>query len=87
MPVENFNLVLMGYLRDVLPSGIFSMLRTTISDILSIQRGGVTSLNFIMAFAFSSNGVTSMLTAFEKTNDNYKKRKFLQKQWDLLRFL
>lgn len=87
LPVENYNIVLMGYLRDVLPSGIFSMLRTTIADILSMQRGGVTSLNFIMAFAFSSNGVTSMLTAFEKTNDNYKKRKFLQKQWVSLKLV
>ncbi|HUH73876.1 MAG TPA: YihY/virulence factor BrkB family protein [Chitinophagales bacterium] len=80
LPVENYNIVLMGYLRDVLPSGIFGMLRTTISDILSIQRGGVTSLNFTMALIFSSNGVTSMLTAFDKTHDNYLKRKFLQKQ-------
>jgi membrane protein len=71
----------MGLLKGFLPEGIYSMLRTTISDILSIQRGGVTSFNFIMAFAFSSNGVTSMLTAFDKSHDNYKKRKFLQKQW------
>lgn len=81
LPVENFNLVLMGMLKGFLPSGIFAMLETTIKDILSIQRGGVTSFNFIMAFIFSSNGVTSMLTAFDKTHDNYKKRKFLQKQW------
>jgi membrane protein len=81
LPVENYNAVFMGLLKGFLPEGIYSMLRTTISDILSIQRGGVTSFNFIMAFAFSSNGVTSMLTAFDKTHDNYKKRKFLQKQW------
>ncbi len=81
LPVENYNAVFMGLLKGFLPEGIYSMLRTTISDILSIQRGGVTSFNFIMAFAFSSNGVTSMLTAFDKSHDNYKKRKFLQKQW------
>lgn len=81
LPVDNYNKVLMSLLNDILPIGIFNMLKITITDILSIQRGGVTSLNFIMAFVFSSNGVTSMLTAFDKTHDNYKKRKFLQKQW------
>ena len=87
IPLENYNKVLMSYLKDVLPGGIFSMLKVTITDILSVQRGGVTSLNFIMAFAFSSNGVTSMLTAFDKSHDNYKKRKFLQKQWVSLKLV
>lgn len=80
LPVENFSIVLMQYLGEILPEGIFKILESTIADILSIQRGGVTSLNFVLAFIFSSNGVTSMLKAFDKSNDNYRKRSFLQKQ-------
>lgn len=80
LPVENYDVVLMSYLAEILPEGIFTMLESTISDIVSIQRGGVTSLNFVMAFVFSSNGVTSMLKAFDKSSDNYRKRSFLQKQ-------
>lgn len=80
LPVENYSAVLMQYLSEILPEGIFKILESTITDIVSIQRGGVTSLNFLMAFFFSSNGVTSMLKAFDKSNDNYKKRSFFQKQ-------
>lgn len=87
LPVENFDIVLMQYLAEILPEGIFSVLESTISDILSIQRGGVTSLNFILAFIFSSNGVTSMLKAFDKSNDNFRKRNFLQKQMTSLKIL
>lgn len=80
LPVDDYDVVLMSYLAEILPEGIFTMLESTISDIVSIQRGGVTSLNFMMAFVFSSNGVTSMLKAFDKSSDNYRKRNFLQKQ-------
>ncbi|MCO5232022.1 MAG: YihY/virulence factor BrkB family protein [Chitinophagales bacterium] len=80
LPVDNYNMVLMSYLQRVLPGGIFAMLKSTIFDILSIQRGGVTSFNFLMALVFSSNGVNAMLKAFDKSNEKYKKRTFLQKQ-------
>jgi len=80
LPVDNYDLVLMGYLKEVLPEGIYNMLKNTIEDIISIQRGGVTSLNFVLAFIFSSNGVTSMLKAFDKSNHHFKRRGFFQKQ-------
>ncbi len=87
LPVENYNIVLMSYLKEILPEGIFNMLRSTITDIVSIQRGGVTSLNFVLAFIFSSNGVTSMLKAFDKSGENYRKRNFLQKQMVSLKII
>lgn len=81
IPVEDFDFALMSYLRRILPSGIFSVLESTIQDIVSIQRGGLTSINFFLALIFSSNGVSSMMQAFDKANHNFKKRSFLQKKW------
>jgi membrane protein len=81
IPVENFDIVLMDNLRQVMPEGVFNILESTIHDIVSIQRGGLTSINFLLAFIFSSNGVSSMMQAFDKMNPTFKKRKFLEKKW------
>src|SRR5690554_6892940 len=59
LPVENYDLFLLNLLKNLLPEGVFEILETTISDIVSNQRRGVTALNFIMAFIFSSTGLTS----------------------------
>ncbi len=80
LPVDNFTPVLMNYLAEVMPEGTFELLESTITDILSVQRGSTTSLNFILAFVFSSTGVTSMLIAFDKSNEYYKKRSFIRRQ-------
>lgn len=81
IPVENFDIVLMDNLKQVMPEGVFSVLESTIQDIVSIQRGGLTSVNFLLAFIFSSNGVSSMMQAFDKMNPTFKKRKLLEKKW------
>lgn len=87
IPVENYDVVLLGYLFEVIPIGVYDILETTIHDIVSIQRGGVTSLNFLLAFVFSSTGVTAMLNAFNKSDDLYKKRSFLTKQFVSLKLI
>lgn len=81
IPITNFNVVLMQYLSEIMPSGVFNVLESTIVDIVSVQRGGLTSVNLFLAFIFSSSGVSSMLQAFEKINPTFRKRTFLQKRW------
>jgi membrane protein len=81
LPVDHFDLILMGQLKRILPEGVYGVLEHTISDIVSIQRGGVTSLNFFLALIFSSNGVSSMIQAFDKMNPTFIKRSFFQKKW------
>jgi membrane protein len=81
LPVENFDITLMTYLSRILPEGVYGVLESTIEDIVSIQRGGLTSFNFLLALIFSSNGVSSMIQAFDKMNPTFVKRSFLQKKW------
>lgn len=81
IPVQDFDIVLMRYMQQAMPPSVFLVLENTIQDIVSIQRGGLTSLNFILAFIFSSNGVSSMMQAFDKMNPTFVKRTFFQKKW------
>lgn len=81
IPVRNFDVILMAYLYRMMPEGVFNVLENTIADIVSIQRGGLTSVNFFLAVIFSSNGVSSMMQAFDKINPTFVKRTFFQKKW------
>ena len=67
-------------LKGILPIGIFSILETTIHDIVSVQRGGLVSINFFLALFVASNGVNSIMRAFDKMNQTFKKRNFFQKK-------
>lgn len=84
IPVPNLDLTILEYLQKVLPYGVYFVLQSTIRDIVSIQRGGLTSINFIMALIFSLNGVTSMMQVFDKMNPLHKKRGFWAKRWAAL---
>ncbi len=81
IPVQDFDIVLMRYMQQAMPPSVFLVLENTIQDIVSIQRGGLTSFNFFLAFIFSSNGVSSMMQAFDKMNPTFVKRNFFQKKW------
>lgn len=80
IPVDGLDIVLLSYLSEIIPFGVFESLEATINDIIKIQRGGVTSFNFLMAFVFSSTGITAMLNAFNKNDEFYKKRNFFSRQ-------
>ena len=79
-PIPNLDKVLMNLLMEVMPEGIFSVLQTTIEDIVKIQRGGLLSVNFLLAIIFSTNGVNSIMSAFDKINHTFKKRTFLERR-------
>ena len=79
-PIPNLDKVLMNLLMEIMPEGIFSILQTTIEDILKIQRGGLLSINFFLAIIFSTNGVNSIMSAFDKINHTFKKRNFWERR-------
>ena len=87
IPIRNFDIVLMNGLKSILPAGVYPILETTIRDIVSIQRGGLLSINFFLALFVASNGVKSMMRAFDKMNHTFKERTFWEKQWTAIRIL
>jgi membrane protein len=81
VPIPNFQQNLMLYLKNVIPTNVFGILEQTINDIVGADKSGsLVSINFFMALFISSNGVNSILKAFDKTNHTFKKRNFFQKK-------
>jgi membrane protein len=80
VPIDHFDSKILNGLKGILPNGIFSILETTIHDIVSVQRGGLVSINFFLALFVASNGVNSIMRAFDKMNHTFKKRNFIEKK-------
>ncbi len=85
MTSSNMRDMVLEFMSKVLPLSAYDLLKTTIVDTITIPRGGLLSFGFIMALYFSTNGVNSMMSSFDKTYDVFKKRNFLQSRWVALK--
>jgi len=65
MPIQNLQKVVLEQLDFFLPDDAYNVLRATVKDIVSKKRSGLLSLGFISALYFASNGVFSMMFAFD----------------------
>ncbi len=87
IPFEHLDEIVMKGLKDLLPQDAFLLLETTIKDILSIQSGGLVSVNFFLSLFMASNAVNSIMKAFDKINDHEEERTFWQKRFSAFRLM
>ena len=67
IPIKDFQVQLMALIQSVLPDNAFLAIQGTIRDILTRPRGSLLSIGFLMAFIFSTNGLVSIMVAFNGT--------------------
>jgi membrane protein len=67
IPIENFPQQLLLLLESVLPENAFLAIKETIKDIITQPRSGLLSIGFFAAFYFATNGIVSIITAFNGT--------------------
>src|SRR5659263_619883 len=60
IPIDNFQQQLFDLLQSILP-------QDTIKEIIMIQRGNWLSFGFLAAFIFATNGIVSVIAAFNGT--------------------
>lgn len=80
--IQNFfpeltNAEIIGFLEDILPSNLYEAAETTILDIIGKQRGGLLSFGFIMTLILSTNGMASLMGAFNACYKTIETRGFL----------
>jgi len=67
IPIKDFQPQLMSLIQSVLPDNAYVAIRGTIQDIITRPRGDLLSFGFLMAFIFSTNGLVSIMVAFNGT--------------------
>lgn len=80
--IQNFfpdlnNDEIIGFLKDILPYNLYEAAETTIHDIIGKQRGGLLSFGFILTLILSTNGMASLMSAFNACYKTIETRGFL----------
>jgi membrane protein len=67
IPIENFQLSLLGLIHDFVPKTAYDTIKETVEDIVTRPRGGLLSIGFILTLYFATNGINSLMEAFNNT--------------------
>ncbi len=81
IPIDDFETILQNFVQEVMPVTAHEYVFETIDNLRSIQREGLLSVGFVLAFFFASNGMLSMMKGFEKSYKvSFKERNFFKKR-------
>lgn len=80
IPIENFQSELFRLIQELVPLGTFTTIEDTVSDIIMRPRGGLLSFGFFLALIFSTNGLASMMSAFDATIHSINRRSWLSQR-------
>lgn len=77
-PIDNLYQELIELMRQFLPANAFDMAEETINDLVNKKHNTLLSFGFLFAFYLASNGVNSMIIAFNESYHTVKKGSFIQ---------
>jgi membrane protein len=80
IPIANFQQSLLDLMKDLLPHSAYETVRETVVDIVTRPRSGLLSVGFILALYFSTNGVDSMMDAFNSTYHELETRSVIRQR-------
>ena len=72
---------IMGFLEGYLPEAMYEVASTTIEDIISNRRGGLLSFGFLFSLFLATNGMMSLMKAFNKCYKTVESRSFFQSRF------
>lgn len=79
--VQDYTLMLDKNSQNLLPSSTHDYLFGIIRDITSIKREGLLSLGAFLALFFSSNGMLTLMSGFDKSYENtFSRRSYIKKR-------
>jgi len=80
IPIPDFQDELFYLIKSVVPESVFGAVEDTVEDIITRPRGGLFSLGFFMALIFSTNGIASMMSAFDATIHSIYRRNWISQR-------
>ncbi len=80
IPIAGFQDNLLSLLQEFIPLKAYEAVQETLFDIVKRPRGGLLSLGFIMALYFSTNGIHSLIMAFNQTRHTIETRSWIKQR-------
>ncbi len=88
IPIQNFQVELMILIQDLVPDSTYETIQETLIDIITQPRGDLLSFGFFASLVFSTNGLASMMSAFDATVNSIYRRTWISQRitaiWMLL---
>lgn len=78
-PVEGLEENIMNTLKEVIPREAFTLIKSTIEDIITHQQTGLLSISFLIMLYFASNGVIAIMNAFNHSSHSIESRTSIKK--------
>jgi membrane protein len=80
IPIQGLQETLMDLLSVVLPPSTNEITFSTLDDIINNPRGGLLSIGFVLALYFSTNGINSLIEAFNSSYHIKETRPLIQQR-------
>ncbi len=81
IPIDHFQDTLMALLQEVIPQSAWESVSSTFIDIVTRPHSNWLSIGFILALFFSTNGINSMIEAFNASFHSMETRGLLAQRW------
>jgi len=80
IPIPDFKTELLKLLEDLLPESGYAFVEEAVINLVSDADGGLLSFGFLFAIFLATNGIDSMLLAFEDSFNAFYNRNFFHKK-------
>lgn len=80
IPIDNFQNELLMLIKDMVPPVTFKAIENTVIVIITQPRGDLLSIGFFAALIFSTNGLASMMSAFDATVHTIHRRTWISQR-------
>ena len=80
IPIENFQQELLSIIEQIVPASTYATIDETVTDIVTQPRGGLLSIGFFLALIFATNGLASMMSAFDATIHSIYRRTWVSQR-------
>lgn len=78
IPIEHLDRLIMDFLRDAMPKGIYDNTSFTIQEIVSRKRSDILSFGFFFTVFAATNGMMALMRAFNMALQVKEKRNYLK---------
>ncbi len=81
IPIDGLDVLILDFTRKLLPEPLYETVYSTLFDIISKPRADILSFGFVFATFAATNGMMSLMRAFNMALQQRERRTFLKARW------